>query len=154
MEGREDEGEEDGGQGEGKGGREQAKTEREEERTTGHPPRLVLLPAQPHPDCLLHHDAGAGSVQNLVLHCETETKDCQVPANLTSEGRVMLGRICRHVVRPHRKSNASRAVRGSLQGQSHGGTLFIYEDNCSLSWKSFIMLQVTEIVVVTNDKRS
>lgn len=66
----------------------------EEERTTGHPPRLVLLPAQPHPDCLLHHDAGAGSVQNLVLHCETETKDCQVPANLTSEGRVMLGRIC------------------------------------------------------------
>lgn len=46
--------------------------QREEERTTGHPPRLVLLPAQPHPDCLLHHDAGAGSVQNLVLHCERQ----------------------------------------------------------------------------------
>lgn len=41
-------------------------------RETGHPPRLVLLPAEPHPDRLLHHDAGPGPVQDLVLHCRRQ----------------------------------------------------------------------------------
>lgn len=48
---------------------------RRRRRTTGHPPRLVLLPAQPHPDRLLHFDTGAGPVQNLVLHCKRERKE-------------------------------------------------------------------------------
>lgn len=37
------------------------------------PPRLVLLPAEPHADRLLHGDAGAGPVQDLVLHCNRQT---------------------------------------------------------------------------------
>lgn len=41
-------------------------------RKKGHPPRLVLLPAQPHPNSLLHLDTGAGPVQNLVLHCKRQ----------------------------------------------------------------------------------
>lgn len=32
----------------------------------------MLLPAEPHPDRLLHLDAGAGPVQNLVLHCKRQ----------------------------------------------------------------------------------
>lgn len=36
------------------------------------PPRLVLLPAEPHPNRLLHHDAGTGTIQDLVLHWRRE----------------------------------------------------------------------------------
>lgn len=38
----------------------------------GDPPRLMLLPAEPHPNCLLYHDAGAGTIQDLVLYWRRE----------------------------------------------------------------------------------
>ena len=53
-----------------------------------HPPRFVLLPAEPHPRRLLDHDAGAGPVQDLVLDYKRRSRgeeegvsDASVPAN-------------------------------------------------------------------------
>lgn len=45
-------------------------------------PRFVLLPAEPHPDRLLHHDTGPGPVQDLILHCgrrERTEETCKPP---------------------------------------------------------------------------
>lgn len=40
----------------------------------GNPPWFVFLHAEPHPDRLLHLDAGTGSIQDLVLHCDKQKK--------------------------------------------------------------------------------